>query len=418
MKKKLLLVCALALCAAMLTSCSALPVALSNMVSKGVVSAVSTQEESGDTVTISREEYEQYQKLSMLLEMKEIVDEYYYEDVDETNMLQGAAAGLLAGVGDNYTFYYTPEAFQDMWDDDEGEYAGVGLLISSNYTTNICTIIRVFDGTPAQKAGVRKGDILYQVEDVIVNPSTLQEAVDIMRGTPGTDVNVTFLRGDEKIELTMTRAIVNVTRVESTMLPDQVGLITLYEFAGDCDVKFKEALDRLTSEGMKALIIDLRDNPGGWVSQAEFIADLFLDEGVIYSTQYKEGDPVYTYSRDGKVDVPLVILHNGESASASEILTGALTDRAGATTVGTQSYGKGIIQAVLPVGRDGSGMQVTIAQYFTPNDRAVHKVGFAPDVEVALEEGDVGLYELGDLQDPQLKKAHEVALEKIQGTQE
>ncbi len=371
-----------------------------------------TANDAGDTVTISREEYESYQKYDTLLQIMALVEENYYQDVDETGLLNGAAAGMLEAIGDPYTYYYTPEEYAEMWEDDEGEYAGVGILISANYQTGICTAMRIFTDSPAEKVGVQRGDILYKVEDLYVTAENLSDAVDIMRGTPGTDVHVTFVRDGEEIETVMTRAIVNVNRVEATLIGD-VGYIMIYEFAGDCSDMFSKALNNLQEKGAKGLIVDLRDNPGGWVDDAEAIADLFLDEGVIYYTEYRDGTRRYSYSVDGKVDIPLVILVNENSASSSEILTGALKERANATVVGVQSYGKGIIQAVTPVGYEGAGMQLTIAQYFTPEGNAVHKIGITPDVECHLPEDDNGMYNFADLNDPQLKCAYDIMLEKL-----
>ena len=300
-----------------------------------------------------------------------------------------------------------------MWEDDEGEYAGVGMQISASYVTGQCTISRVFDNGPAKEAGVHKGDILYQVEDLYVDAYNLQDAVDIMRGTPGTDVVVKFLRNGEELTFTMTRAQINVNRIDSMMLTDDIGYIFLYEFAGDCAIQFDAALNSLLEQGAKGLIIDLRDNPGGWINDAESIGDLFLDKGTLCYLEYKDGSREYYRTQDGKTDIPLVMLLNENSASASELLTGALQDRAGATVVGVQSYGKGIVQVVVPVGSDGAGMQLTVAQYFTPNGNAVHKIGITPDVEVALPEGDNGMYEFGDLADPQLSRALEIMQTKM-----
>lgn len=420
MKKRIILVVSLAICLVMLSGCTALPyLGLQSMFRGDSVrnTQSSLPEAGGELVTISREEYERYQKYNTLMEIMAIVEENYYEDTDEHSMLDGAAMGMLSAIGDPYTFYYTAEEYASMWEDDEGEYAGVGILISADYTTGICTAIRVFTGSPAEKAGVLRGDILYMVEDMYVTADNLNDAVEIMRGTPGTDVNVTFLRNGEERKTVMTRAVVNVNRVESTVLEGDIGYIYLYEFAGDCSEKFAEALEALTAKGIKGLIIDLRDNPGGWVSDAESIGDLFLDQGLMYYTEYKDGTKDYTYTSDGRVDLPLVVIVNENSASSSEILTGALQDRADATVVGVQSYGKGIIQAVTPVGSEGAGMQVTIAQYYTPNGNKVHKIGITPDVIAELPEGDPGIYEFGDLNDPQLKKAWEVMMEKMDSTE-
>ena len=372
--------------------------------------------ESGDTVTISREEYERYRQFDELLELMDAVDIYFYKDADYEKMLEGASAGLLSGLEDPYSFYYNPEEWVKLWEDDKGEYAGIGILISSNYTTGLCTISRVFKNSPSEAAGVRRGDILYKVnDDLYVTPETLQDAVDIMRGTPGTTVDVTFLRNGEEISFTIERAIISVNQVESTMLTDEVGLIAMYEFAGKCDEEFEAALNSLAAQGAKSLIIDLRDNPGGWVDSAQRIGDLFLDAGDLCYLVYKDGEEDHCYpTRAGRIQIPMVVLVNENSASASEIFAGAVREKAGATLVGVNTYGKGIVQVVLPVGSRGSGFQMTVAEYRTPEGAALHGVGLKPDVEIPLEEGDNGGYDFADAEhDPQLKKALEVMLEKM-----
>ena len=411
MKKRILLALSLVLALCLLSSCAYLPFAgLTDML--GMVAPAEVADH-GDTVTISKELYEKYQQFDKLIEIQEIADMYFFEEVDNEAMLDGAALGLLSGLDDPYTFYYSPEEYAEYWEDDEGEYAGVGIQISGNYATGLCTISRVFDNGPAKEAGVHKGDILYKVEDLYVDAYSLQDAVDIMRGTPGTDVNVTFLRDGEEMSFVLTRAQITVNRVESTMLAEGIGYIALYEFAGDCAVKFEDALDNVVKQGAKGVIIDLRDNPGGWVDDAETIGDLFLDKGTLCYLEYRDGTREYYSIKDGKTDVKLVILMNEHSASSSEILAGALKDRADATIVGVQSYGKGIVQSVIPISDDGSGMQLTIAQYYTPNGNKVHKIGITPDVEIQLPEGDNGMYEFADLADPQLSRALEVMQEKL-----
>lgn len=409
--RKIFLAIALMLVLCMLTSCAYLP--FSGLTDMLPAERPSEAKLDGDSIIITREEYERYRQFDTLIELMDLVDASFFEEVDEQVMLNGAAMGLLSGLGDPYTFYYTPEDYAALWEDDEGEYAGVGLQISASYLTGLCTISRVFDNGPAREAGVLKGDVLYKVENLYVNATNLQDAVDIMRGTPGTDVEVTFLRGTEELTFTLTRANITVNRIESTMLEDGIGYVFLYEFAGDCAARFEEAVTELVAQGAKGIIIDLRDNPGGWVNDAESIGDIFLDRGTLCYLEYKNGAREYYRTKDGKQDVKLVILVNENSASSSEILTGALKDRADATVVGVQSYGKGIVQAVLPVGSDGAGMQMTIAQYYTPNGNAVHKIGIAPDIEVPLPDGDNGMYEFADLADPQLAAALEAMREKL-----
>ena len=324
--KKLLLAVTWALMLCMLSGCAYLPLAgLTDMLP---TTKPSEAQIDGDSVIISREEYDRYQQFDTLIELMDLANASFFEDVNEQDMLDGAAMGLLSGLGDPYTFYYTPEDYAELWEDDEGEYAGVGLQISASYLTGLCTISRVFDNGPAREAGVLKGDILYRVEDLYVNANNLQDAVDIMRGTPGTDVEVTFLRGTEELTFTLTRANITVNRIDSTMLEDGIGYIFLYEFAGDCATRFEQAVTSLVDQGAKGIIIDLRDNPGGWVNDAESIGDIFLDRGTLCYLEYKDGSREYYRTKDGKQNVALVILVNENSASSSEILTGALKDRA------------------------------------------------------------------------------------------
>ena len=385
----------------LLTGCALLPTTISDLAT-GM----------DDTVTISRAEYERLQRYAELDEIWQIVEQYYYQEPDTQAMLDGAEMGLLYGLGDPYTYYYTPDQYAQLWADDEGEYAGIGIQIMGNYATGLCTISRVFLDSPALDAGLRKGDVLTRVEDIDVVTTTLQDAVNIMRGEPGTPVNVQVQRGDQLLDFVVDRAVVHVNWVNSCMLDGDVGYISLYEFSGDCSPSFAVHLDNLMSQGAKALVIDLRDNPGGWVDDAQKVADMFLEEGNVASLVYRDGTTeLYTTTTDGKENpIPLVVLVNEYSASASEILAGALQDRGRATIVGTQTFGKGVVQYVLPVGTRGAGMQITVAQYYTPNGNEVHKVGITPDIEATLPEGDTTMYDIGDLSDAQLKKAHEIAL--------
>ena len=403
--KRFKLMCLALMVSLLLTGCALLPTTISDLVTGA-----------DDTVTITRAEYERLQRYAELDEIWQIVEQYYYQEPDTEAMLDGAEMGLLYGLGDPYTYYYTPDQYAQLWADDEGEYAGIGIQIMGDYTTGLCTISRVFLDSPALDAGLRKGDVLTRVEDIDVVTTTLQDAVNIMRGEPGTPVNVQVQRGDQLLDFVVQRAVVHVNWVNSCMLDGDVGYISLYEFSGDCSPSFAVHLDNLMNQGAKALVIDLRDNPGGWVDDAQKVADMFLEEGNVASLVYRDGTTeLYTTTTDGKENpIPLVVLVNEYSASASEILAGALQDRGRATIVGTQTFGKGVVQYVLPVGTRGAGMQLTVAQYYTPNGNEVHKVGITPDIEATLPEGDTTMYDIGDLDDAQLKAAYEVALEMIE----
>ncbi len=422
MKKRVLLILSLLAAVCLLSGCALMTMSqMESMFRKEVPEQTQNPaifgNDDSDTVTISREDYERLEQFSELADLIDIAEEAFYQDTDREKMLEYAAKGLMAGLDDPYSFYYSPTEWEEMWEEDEGNYTGIGVLISGNYNTQLCTISRVFKGSPAEAVGVQRGDILYRVgEDLYVTADNLNEAVDIMRGEPGTDVDVTFLRNGEEITFTITRQMVSVNQVESKMLDDEVGYIALYQFSGEAEKEFETDLNGLIESGAKGVIMDLRDNPGGWVEQARYIADLFMDRGELCYLVYKDGyeDHSDYPTHDGKVDIRLVIIMNENSASSSEILAGALRDRADATIVGTTSFGKGIVQAVNTIGNKGAGFQMTIASYRTPNGNEVHKVGIIPDVEIPLPEGDNGMYDFADLEkDVQLKTAYDTMLEKL-----
>ncbi|MBR2853713.1 MAG: S41 family peptidase [Clostridia bacterium] len=426
MKKRILLTGSLMILLTLLCSCTFIPVSRLESVFRPAENSVITSgtpettgiSETGDTVTISREEYEKYRKFKDVYTLFDAANMSFYKETDQDKMIEYAARGVLAGLDDPYTYYYSPQEFEQMWKDDEGNYVGIGVLISANAKTKICTISRVFAGSPAEEAGVQRGDILYKVgDDLYVTATNLQEAVNIMRGEPGTDVDVTFVRNEEEITFTITRREININQIESKMLNKEIGYIAMYEFAGNCHLEFEQALNRLVSQGARGIILDLRDNPGGWVDRAQYIADLFMDEGELCYLVYRDGlEHHEDYpTKNGKVDVKLTVLINENSASSSEILTGALRDCADADVVGVKSFGKGVIQGVYPIGDEGAGYQMTIAQYFTPSGQAVHQQGITPDYIVELPEGDNGMYDFADTEkDVQLKKALEVTEEKLQ----
>lgn len=424
MRKKTIIILSLMVMMLFLGSCSLIPsYRLESMFKEAgnssISSGYSTDNVSGNSnlVVISKEEYEKYQKFSEMFSIYDTAKDFFYQEPDTDKMVEYAIRGMMAGLDDPYSFYYNPKEYKEMQEDDEGIYVGIGVMIQSNMDKQICTISRVFKGGPSEEAGVQRGDVLYRVgDDLYVNPSNLQEAVDIMRGIPGTDVDVTFLRNGEEITYTITRREVNVNQVDSKMLDTDIGYIAMYEFAGQSDLEFEQALNKLTAEGAKGIIIDLRDNLGGWVEHAHYIADLFMDAGELCYLKYRDGEQHSEeyLTKDGKTDVKLVILINENSASSSEILTGALRDCADAVTVGVKSFGKGIIQMVSDVGESGAGFQMTIAEYYTPSGSPVHKIGITPDYEIPLPEGDNGMYDFADTEhDVQLIKAIEVMKERL-----
>ncbi len=368
------------------------------------------------TVTISQEEYDRLSRYRKMDTILQYVEEWYIDAPDTDKMIENATRGLLYALEDPYTFYYNAEEWKQMQEDDEGEYGGIGIQMLGNATDYTVTITRVFKDTPAERAGVKKGDLLVRVEDLEVDFYSMQNAVNIMRGIVDEVVEIEVKRGEEYVTFQIPRATIHVNRVESTMLDDHVGLIVLYEFAGESEKEFMAALDTLENQGAKALIVDLRDNGGGWVESARQIGDLFLDDGILFYTQDRAGYREESKMKPGKDDIPLVFMVNENSASSSEILSGGLHDRGRCTLVGTQSYGKGIVQAVLPLddGDNADGFQMTIEEYFLPSGAKVHKEGLTPDIVSEMpEELKNAYFELGDLSDPQLKDAWTAAKDLI-----
>ena len=369
------------------------------------------------TVTIDKTEYDRLKQYEKLDEVLQYIQAYYYKDPDVDAMLDTAIQGLLAGLEDPYTFYYDEENWKSMWEDEEGEYTGIGIQLLGNYADQTVKITRVFRDTPAQAVGMRKNDVLVRVEDIEVTTETMQAAVNTMRGEVGGTVQVEVLRGEEYITFDITRAAIHTNNVDYMMLENNVGYVVLYQFATDALINdFTKAMDALEAEGAKSIILDLRDNPGGWVDDAVNVADRFLDRKlVVYTNTRYEKHVDERYTKNGADDIPLVVLVNGNSASSSEILSGALKDYGRATIVGTQTFGKGIMQYVLGLSDNVTGMQLTYCEYFTPKGNSVHGIGITPDIIVEMpEEMTYADRELGDMNDPQLAAAWDEAVRLAQ----
>lgn len=367
--------------------------------------------------------------------LEQVVDDYFLfeEDVDTEQMEAGIYKGMLAGLEDPYTTYYTAEEYRAMTEETEGVYCGIGVQVSQNLETGIITILRVFPGSPAEEAGLKKGDILYKVGALDVYDQELDTLVSqYIRGEEGTFVDLTVLRDGEEISATVERRMVESVTVEAQLLPDKTGYVMVTQFDLVTADQFISAVDSLEKQGMERLVIDLRDNPGGVVDACVKMAAYLLPEdqyeGTILSTADKNGKGDRYYCQGGKLlfegsgsnpeypmddghelDMPIAVLINGMSASASEVFASALRDYGMATLVGTTSFGKGIVQALLPLD-DGSAVKVTIAHYYTPAGHDIHKKGLEPDVEIELEldEDLIGQYDVPLDRDNQVQKAIEV----------
>ncbi len=313
-------------------------------------------------------------------ELNAYIEQYYLFDYEEEDVENGIYKGLMSGLGDVYTTYYTAEEYADFMESANGSYSGIGAMLSQDYTTGLITVVQVFAGSPAEESGLMADDILYTVEGEEVTGVDLSLVVLDLKGEEGTDVNISVLRGTDIVELTITRRNIEVPTVEYQMLENNIGYIQITEFDDVTDDQFLEAMADLESQGMESLIIDLRDNGGGLVDVTCTILDSLLPEGLIVYTEDKNGNRQEEYSdAENYYDGEMVLLVNGNSASASEIFAGAIKDYGVGTLIGTQTYGKGIVQSLFPLS-DGSAIKITVSRYYTPSGNNIHEVGIEPDI--------------------------------------
>lgn len=333
-------------------------------------------------------------------ELNHYIDQYYLFDYEEEDIENGIYKGLMAGLGDIYTGYYTPEEYASFMESSNGSYSGIGAVLSQNYSTGIISVVRAFAGSPAEEAGLQTDDILYMVEGEEVTGKDLSLVVTDLKGEEGTEVHISILRGTDVLELTLVRRSIEVPTVEYRMMEDQIGYIAITEFDDVTDKQFLAAMDDLESQGMTKLIIDLRNNGGGLVDVTCTILDRLLPEGLIVYTEDKNGNRQEEYSdAENYFAGDMAVLVNGNSASASEIFAGAIKDYGVGTLIGTQTFGKGIVQSLFPLS-DGSAVKITVSRYYTPAGNNIHEVGIAPDI---ILEADTESEE-----DNQLQKAIEV----------
>lgn len=333
-------------------------------------------------------------------ELNHYIDQYYLFDYEEEDIENGIYKGLMAGLGDIYTGYYTPEEYASFMESSNGSYSGIGAVLSQNYSTGIISVVRAFAGSPAEEAGLQTDDILYMVEGEEVTGKDLSLVVTDLKGEEGTEVHISILRGTDVLELTLVRRSIEVPTVEYRMMEDQIGYIAITEFDDVTDEQFLAAMDELESQGMTKLIIDLRNNGGGLVDVTCTILDRLLPEGLIVYTEDKNGNRQEEYSdAENYFAGDMAVLVNGNSASASEIFAGAIKDYGVGTLIGTQTFGKGIVQSLFPLS-DGSAVKITVSRYYTPAGNNIHEVGITPDI---ILEADTESEE-----DNQLQKAIEV----------
>ena len=314
----------------------------------------------------------------------------YEEDVDEECLREYVIKGYVEGLGDPYSVYYNEEETIELFETTNGAFTGIGVVITQDPDTGYTSIVNVYEGAPGEAAGLKEGDIFYKVDGEEVISIDIDQIVSKLRGEEGTSVDITVLRGDsyEEYETTATRAVIEVISVTYEMKKDNIGYVAVSAFEGTTLSQFQEALEELKAQGMESLVIDLRNNPGGNLSTVCDMLDLILPKGTIVYTQTKDLECDYYYSDDAhQLDIPMAVLINGNSASASEIFAGAIQDYEWGTIVGTTSFGKGIVQKLYDLA-DGTCLKMTTSEYFTPNGRNIHGIGIEPDVVVEYEYDD------------------------------
>lgn len=346
-----------------------------------------------------------------------IENNYLYDDYSTDDMDEEAVKAYVKALDEPYTQYYTAKEFESYLSDVEESYVGIGVVIAADTENDKIVVVSPIEGSPAQEAGMKPGDCIVSVEGKSFSGSELNECVNaIKNGKEGTSVKVTVERENEKIDFDIVRKEIVSESVRSEMLDDNIGYVRITSFntnqrnsEENTFTEFKEQTESLKKNGMEKMIIDLRDNPGGVLDVVCDIADYLLPEGIITYTETRLGEKNEYRSDKNELNIPIVVLVNGNSASASEILTGALRDYERAVVVGEKSYGKGIVQSVYPFS-DGSGMSMTIAKYYSPNGVCIHGVGIEPDYAVSLPEeySDWYVAEVPQEKDTQLSKAIEI----------
>ena len=370
-----------------------------------------TQEQAlGQTQTSKEDDKDTKQFLQKVSTLEGLIDKYFLYDVNKDAYQEEMLKGLLNALDDPYSCYYTSEEYAEVMESTSGVYCGIGATVSQNINTGVITIVKPFVDGPAYKAGMLPGDILMKVNGEEVTGVELTSVVSDMKGEKGTDVMLTIMRADESkpIDIKVTRDEIEVPTVEYQMLEDNIGYIYILQFDKVTVNQFIQAVDKLEDQQMTGLIIDLRDNPGGLYDSAVDMLDRLIKDGLLVYTETKDGTKSKSYAETKKYfDKPLAVLVNGNSASASEIFAGAIQDYGIGTIVGTQSFGKGIVQSLIPL-LDGSAVKITISDYYTPKGRSIHKVGITPDVIVELDEELKKKVVISLEEDNQLKKAIEV----------
>lgn len=367
--------------------------------------------ENGENQTVLNSEVQK-----KINELTGYINLYFYEDADNEQLAEGMYSGLLESLNDKYTEYYTPQEYEELQISATQNYYGIGAGLAQDKDTMQVTITHVYEGSPAETAGLKDGDIIVMVEDIEADSMELTELVTHIRGEEGSSVHLQIYREGESnyLEFDVERANIDLPTVESKLLDSKVGYIHIMEFGSPTAEQFENAVEELKEQGMQAMILDVRDNPGGMVTSVTQILDDILPEGVVVYTQDKYGKRQdFTSDGDTSMNYPLAVLMNGNSASAAEILAGAIRDYDYGTLIGTTTYGKGVVQTIYPL-EDGDAIKLTTAKYYTPKGENIHGTGIEPDIQLEFDyQGDTS-QTYDEMQDNQVLKALEVVENELE----
>lgn len=357
-------------------------------------------------------EIKDVKKYDLLFEVRENLLLRYNGEIDDNALLEAAIKGMTDSLNDPYTLFMNDKEYSSFVEQISGHFVGIGIQVGIK--DEKVTVIAPMEGSPAERVGLKSGDVILKVNGEEMAEPKLENTVSKIKGEAGTSVDLTISRGDEVLDITIPREEIKTTIVKGEMLEDNVGYIRLSAFDEDSAKQIKEKIIQLKGEGMKGLILDLRGNPGGSLSEAIGIASEFIPKGNVVTYTIDKYDKKQEYKSVGgdAQGLPLVVLIDGGSASASEVLTGALRDYELATIVGTKSFGKGVVQQLINLKGDKGGLKVTTSKYYTPNGENIHKIGITPDIEVTIPEETLNK-EYDKSLDTQLIKSIEVIKEKL-----
>ena len=345
--------------------------------------------------------------------LSDVIDQYYYKDITDEEKMEGIYKGLMSSTNDKYTDYYSPKEFKDLMVTMEGDYGGIGATLSQDKATKEVSVVEVYEGSPAARAGLERGDIVISVDGHLGTDESLDDFVQRIRGEEGTSIEMVYKRDDQEHTIEITREEVIVPSVSHRMLDDKIGYIRISSFVNGTQKDFEDALADLQGQGMQGIVFDMRDNGGGMVDSVVAILDDILPAGTVVYTMDKSGKREdYTSDDAKKIDIPVTVLVNENTASAAEIFTGAIRDFNYGTIIGTNTFGKGIVQSTVPLS-DGSAVKITVATYYTPSGECIHEKGIKPDIELEFSYADENPTEYDELKDNQVQKAMEVLGEKL-----